>query len=609
MSQQSESEPIEENIEITENVEEPAAIENQSIVLQLGDVIRLEAPANEVLNGFTFIVDYIDSSLVRLINIEDYQSVSLTIHEDGTLGDGTIQGIVLLYRNDKLGYARQHDLMPETWVNVYFGGDMPAVITGEIRNLEEDMIEIKTYPDDDVIYLNFGYKGLPLDLPIETIEIRERPEIVKEEREGIKEEESKRESSIASEEVIEKNKTVEKGEIIRDTEFDVPIQDVKDQVREFILKANEITFGEDLGPIVQYEDVDQSQRRFNLDMQTNDLLDELLSTIPNNQRTTSVLNNIHVMIERFKQLRAEFSEVDAYGNILSPIVKGVDWKPLMNDLLKFKTALAWLLPVAKNVKKVYNVNPNENTDYPDIISLNLNDDLKDIRNILNTYKSNDSPDEQNKYITMMTELNPYFTPFEDPNPEFSTNIIYTKHVETDITAIIDNLTDFESSIVQNDLIQIKKFLIQKYNLGLNRLEVEHMTGSKMITTSVKLTTPDIIALKSVLTLPEPVIRYSRISLPSTNILERADLNFTPLNYWQLLNEKTNVKNIIIDSLDENLQLDEQTFINSIKNYTFVSQDENNNNTSIELYTKFLNTIVPKTRVLFNMIKKLKCKIS
>jgi hypothetical protein len=598
------SEPIEENIEIAENVEESPPIENQSIVLQLGDVIRLEATANEVLNGFTFIVDYIDSSLIKLINIENYQSVSLTIHEDGTLGDGTIQGIVLIYRNDKLGYARQHDLLPETWVNVYFGGDMPAVITGEIRNLEEDMIEIKTYPDDDVIYLNFGYKGLPLDLPIETIEIRERPEIAKKETEGIKKEESERgkserENSIASEEVIEKDETAEKGEIIKDAEFDVPIQDVKDQVREFILKANEITFGEDLGPIVQYEDVDPSQKRFNLEMQTNDLLDELLSTIPNNQRTTSVLNNIHVMIQRFKQLRMEFSDIDAYGNILSPIVKGVQWKPLMNDLLKFKTALAWLLPVAKNVKKVYNVNPNENTDYPDIISLTLNDDLKDIRNILNTYKSNDSPDEQNKYITMMTDLNPYFTPFEEPNPEFSTNIIYTKQVEMDITAIIDNLTDFESSIVQNDLIQVKKFLIQKYNLGLNRLDVEHMTGSKMITRNVRLTTPDAIALKSVVTLPEPVIRYSRISLPSTNILERADLNFTPLNYWQLLNEKTNVKNIIIDSLDENLQLDEQTFINAIKNYTLVSQEGNN----VELYTKFLNTIVPKTRVLFNMIKK------
>lgn len=604
MSQQSElevEEPIEENEEspLTEGQNQS---ENQSVILQLGDVIRLEAPSNDLLNNMTFIIDYVDSTLLRLINIEDYQIVSLTIHEDGILGDGTIQGIVLLYRNDKLGYARQHDLLPGMWVNVYFGGDMPAVITGEIRNLEEDMIEIKTYPDDDVIYLNFAYKGIPLDLPIETIEVRERPEIVLEEINVEKESSDVQEETDVKGTIV-KGTIVEKGEIIDESNFDIPIQDVKDQVREFILKANEITFGEDLGPIVQYEDVDPSQKRFNLEMQTNDLLDELLSTIPNNQRTTAVLNNIHVMIERFKQLRMEFSEADAYGNILSPIVKGVEWKPLMNDLLKFKTSLAWLLPVAKNVKKVYNVNPNENTDYPDIISLTLNDDLKDIRNILNAYKSNDSPDEQNKYITMMTELNPYFTPFEDPNPEFSTNIIYTRQVETDITAIIDNLTDFESSIVQNDLIQIKKFLIQKYNLGLNRLEVEHMTGSKMITKNEKLTNPDILSLKSILTLPEPIVRYSRISLPATNILDRANLNFTSLNYWQLLNEKTNVKNIIIDSLDENLQFDEESFTNKIKNYTLISQEQNENSNVVETYTKFLNTILPKTRVLFNMIKK------
>lgn len=619
MSQQSELE-VEESInqgtdEGTDKVikkENDPTSDNQSVILQLGDVIRLEAPSNDILNNFTFIIDYIDQSLIRLINIEDYQTVSLTIHEDGTIGDGTIKGITLLYRNDKLGYARQHDLLPGLWVNVYFGGDMPAVITGEIRNLEEDMVEIKTYPDEDVIYINFGYKGLPLDIPIETIEIRERPEIVKEETvpklasERVNLEKADVESGEISEEIInlenlktEKIKIEVEREDVED-DMDIPVEDVKDQIREFILRANEIQFGEDLGPIVQYEDVDQSQKRFNIEMQTNDLLDELLSTVPNNQRTTSVLNNIHVMIERFKQLRMEFSELDVYGNVLSSIKKGIEWKPLVNDLLKFKTSLSWLLPVAKNMKKVYNINPNENAEYQDIISLNLNDDLKDIRNILNNYKSNDSPDEQNKYVTMMSELNPYFTPFEEPNPEFSSNIIYTNEVLTDITAIIDNLTDFESSIVKNDLIQTKKFLIQKYNLGLNRLEVEHMTGSKMITRSVKLTNSDTLSLESILTLPEPVIRYSRISLPATNILERSNLNLTSLNYWQLLNEKTNVKNIIIDSLNENLELDEKSFINRVKNYVLASQESKNN---VELYTKFLNTILPKTRVLFNMIKK------
>jgi len=587
MSQNKLEDPIDEEImelrEKEKEEEKDEEKEKESVLLQLGDVIRFEAPTNEILNNITFIIDYIDASSIKLVNVDNYQLVNLKIHEDGVLGDGSITGITLLYRNNKLGYARQNNLLPGTWINVYFGGEMPIIISGEITNLEEDMIEITTYPDKDIIYINFGYKGIPLDIPIESIEIREAPEkLDTEETETEKEKEK------------EKEKEPEVGEA---ESVIIPVINVKDQIREFIIKANEIQFGEELAPITQYEQVDSSQKRFNIETQANDLLDELLSTIPNIQRTTSVLNNIHIMIERFKQLRIEFSEVDAYGNILSPIKKGIDWKPLLNDLLQFKTSLAWLMPVVKNMKKVYNVNPNESEDYSDIISLTINDDLKDIRNILNNYKSNDFPDEQNKYITMMNELNPYFTPFEDPNPE-TEDIIYETLVKTDITAIIDNLTGFESSIIEKDIIATKKFVIQKYNLGLNRLETDQMTGSKMISHVVELTKPDALSLKSILMLPEPMIRYSRISLPCTNMLEKSNLNMTPLNYWQFLTDKKVVKNIIIDNLDEDLKLDEENFINNIKNYMFSSSQH-----SVELYTKFLSKIIPKTRVLFNLIKK------
>jgi hypothetical protein len=36
----------------------------------------------------------------------------------------------------------------------------------------------------------------------------------------------------------------------------------------------------------------------------------MISSIPNKDRTTRVLNNIHIMIERFKQLRTTFSTFD-----------------------------------------------------------------------------------------------------------------------------------------------------------------------------------------------------------------------------------------------------------------------------------------------------------
>jgi len=581
--------------------------ENNIISLQLGDVIRIEDPTNDVLNNNTFIIDYIDRTIIRLIQIEDLNAVQLRINEDGTIGSGSITEIDLLYRNDKNGYARQNDLLPETWINVFFGGETPVVITGQITNLEEDMIEIKTYPDGDTLYINFGYRGIPLDLPIETIEIRKAPERydAKEEEalvplEGLEEEIS------ASKAVAEEEDESFGSDIRPATEFEkvaVPTQDVRNQLKEFIIRADEIHFGRELGPITQYVDVDASQQRFAIETQTNDLLEELLSKIPNVQRTTKVLNNVHIMIERFKQLRAQFSEFDAYGNVIAAKIKGADWKPLAQDLIKMKTLLFWLLPVVKNVKKVYNISAKEDTEYPDIAPFVTFEDVERMETIIGNYYSNNAPIEQNKYINMMSELNPHFTPFEEVNPEMNSDIIYSFNVESELNTIIDNLGDFYSSIAENDAIKSRKFVIQKYNTALSRLEATQLTGSKMIAHRVNLGASDTMELKSIVSLPEPTIRFSNINLPGTSILEKANLNAVFLNYWQLLKQKTNVNIVNVDSLDEDLEFDENNFVNNIKSYVLEFKEEYKSMTPLEIYKKYLNVVVPKTRVLFNLMKK------
>ena len=73
------------------------------------------------------------------------------------------------------GFARQHNLLPNTWVDLYFGGTVPTVLTGEIIHLEEDMIEIETFPDKQHIFIDFAYKGIPTNLPLTKINIRESP--------------------------------------------------------------------------------------------------------------------------------------------------------------------------------------------------------------------------------------------------------------------------------------------------------------------------------------------------------------------------------------------------------------------------------------------------
>ena len=581
----------------------PSTPEKQTIDLQLSDVVRFEAPQNKILNDKTFIIEYIDKNSIKLVNVDDLTSLRLKISADGILGDGSITSIALIDRNENSGYARQNNLLLGTWVDILFGGDAPVIITGEITNLEEDMIELKSYPEGDTLYINFGYKGLPEDLPIETITIREKPEKIRAEEKPKLSEES--DETIQPIQDLEEDVAIEN----RETLYNLPAKDIKDTVREFFVRADEIKIGQELSAITQMIDVEENQQRYNIYSQTDDLLNELLSNIPNTQRTSSVLNNIHTMIERFKQLRVEFSNLDENGNVIGPIIKTVNWKPLATNLMSFKTLLFWLLPVAKNVKKVYNISSKEDAeDFVDIVPLSIDENIAEMKNIFDRYKSNDTPSEQNKYFNLISELNPYLTPFNETNSESTFDVINSISIANDISAIIDNLDDFSSSIVQNDIVKTKKFVIQRYNLGVSRLDATQITGKKMISHRVNITQPDVLEIKSILTLPEPAVRFSRINLPATSIYEKANLNNTFINYWQLLNDNTRVNKVAVSNLeseDEAIGKEdgERKFMNSIKNYVLSNSESGEKMTNLEIYKKFIQKIVPKTRVLFSLMKK------
>ena len=57
------------------------------------------------------------------------------------------------------------NLSINNWLSIYLGGDMPSIITGQITNLEEDMIEVTTWPKKEKIYIDFAYHGIPLNIP------------------------------------------------------------------------------------------------------------------------------------------------------------------------------------------------------------------------------------------------------------------------------------------------------------------------------------------------------------------------------------------------------------------------------------------------------------
>ena len=112
------------------DVSDPSII----IGLQLGDIIRIKDYSNEILNNQTFFIDYIDDKKIKLINVDTLLETELRIQPDKKIGNGTITEINLLQRNKDAGYAKQNGLVPNTWITIYFGGDIPMVITGKITN-------------------------------------------------------------------------------------------------------------------------------------------------------------------------------------------------------------------------------------------------------------------------------------------------------------------------------------------------------------------------------------------------------------------------------------------------------------------------------------------
>ena len=63
--------------------------------------------------------------------------------------------------------------------------------------------------------------------------------------------------------------------------------------------------------------VSDEEKVFNIDTQTNDLLDDMLSLIPTNKRTPSLLKKINNSIDKFKELREKFSNFNIEGVVES----------------------------------------------------------------------------------------------------------------------------------------------------------------------------------------------------------------------------------------------------------------------------------------------------
>ena len=164
---------------------------SNKVNIKLGDIIEINAPTDNTVHNKLFSVEYVGYSQITLIDLTDENGEDVILYiENGNLRNESIESIAILKRSKISGYAKQNDLVPNTWIDIHFNTEIPLIITGKITNLEEDQIEITTL-NEDVIYIDFEYQGVPLELQIKEINIRDPPSIAQESTSSKVDEQSK----------------------------------------------------------------------------------------------------------------------------------------------------------------------------------------------------------------------------------------------------------------------------------------------------------------------------------------------------------------------------------------------------------------------------------
>ena len=564
--------------------------------LELGDIIIIDVPTNPEWHQHIFFVSYIDTEIIILIHTQTSFSYILNRQESNE-----IKKIMILERSSVKGYAKQNGLYPHVWIDIYFGGETPRSITAEITNLEEDMIELTTYPENQVLYIDFAYQGVPRYFPIEKICIREKPSSFRrgvfspeDEDEATNEEGEKGEASM---------EYLENGfiSIVLPKNF-VPDENYHDRLQKIYLQEEE----EELEEIVQQLEIPPEQQHFGLEAQVNDLLDAFLSNIPDYKRTPSVMNRIYTHIQRFKELREKYSIFDQVYHQIIGVKRAVE-KPIVERIINLDISLPWFIPIASQKKKIYYdddekdggafLSKEDESREPELIQYNLETEMEDMTKVENdTFYKNNIPQTVVKYANMYIQTADYERVFE-PYPEFA---LHTSMVNTDIDIIVANENSLISKTIGNERIYNKKYAFQRYN----KETLYPKSRGKENASFATLFPGDLLSFRSFFIMPDSFIPFSKIKLPNTSILSKSMLNMVYPYYFAILNKKTQVmdKEILVDEDNEN----KMEFSKSFQHFYLSMNDEVvESMDSKDKCKAFINQIIPSlTKIVESyLIKK------
>jgi len=352
--------------------------------LELGQLIKLIAPSNEDLNEKKYFIEYLDDNKVVCVSNKDFSKKTFNI-VDGCLSEESITQIVILYTPENKGFCKQNGLEVNQYVSIHFDTVPPLTLNGKITNLEEDMIEVSfknvLNPEtEDKIYIDFAYKGIPENLNIFSITIIDTLET---ETSPLQDDDGTNELDDDSKEQMD----------IEDAEY------IEEDITK-LFEQGELLIG-DVITVEQYQDIAESERIYDLNTQTSDLLDELLADVDRTNIPRKKLREANKIIKRYTELREAYSTFDEYNNITGFIKKGALHKPLIEKITSGKHDIKWIVPVVLNKKVLNDIETEEDEIEKDIYMDDTENTLNQINEQFKLYKQNIVQSERmNKYIQL-----------------------------------------------------------------------------------------------------------------------------------------------------------------------------------------------------------------
>lgn len=365
----------------------------QDVSLELGAIIKLVSESNSIYHNKYFLIDYLDNDRIIIVD-ENKVSRKLNIR-DKQLEDESITQIIVVDRPEHPGFARQNGMEIGTWWSIHFSFDGGEIIKGKIIGLENDQIELESpqYSEAPLV-IDFEYKGIPQDLNIISIKRWNKDDEIDQVNE---EEEQEEEDMLKSFNEDELDGIIDMldDDLIPEEIFDS--KEIEDEIKETIVAADKIKIIKTDVKVTEFKSRVERDRVYDIDFQTEDLLDNLLSKIPDSNRNFKSENKIHNTINRYLQLRKDFSIINDDEYVESVKLNTKEHKPLLNSLFELNKNLEWIVPVVTNRLEISDIQ-NTSDANDDVILTTAEKDITELLDYQQNMFNDTTPEGQNKYL-------------------------------------------------------------------------------------------------------------------------------------------------------------------------------------------------------------------